>query len=46
MLSVTWEVALDNGWVEAVSLFEALTVDVIEGVEMDSAVSGYEGKEG
>jgi hypothetical protein len=42
----TWKVALDYCGVEVVVLLETSAVDVVEGVEAEAAVCGYQGNEG
>jgi hypothetical protein len=46
VLGHTWKVALHRCGVEVVSLLETLAINVVECVEVNSAVCGYERKEG
>jgi hypothetical protein len=46
MLGLTWKVALHRCGVEVVCLLETLAINVVECVEVNSAVCGCEGKEG
>lgn len=45
-LRPTWKVALHRCGVEVVSLLKTLAVDMVECVEVNSAICGCEGKEG